>query len=329
VLSLLSTRHAFFAGVKAAGSWAVSFPPPAGIKFHAVLRGSCWLAVDGVHGWREMQAGDSYLIQPCRAYTLASAPEVAPQDGPKLFSTAKNHVLALGSADEFFLVGGRFDISDDVWPMLGGLPPLAILGGSTPQADVLQWSLNRLGQEMEQPTAGTALVIQSLAHMMLVQFLRLYLASDSPLAAGWLRALSDDAVRPAMQAIHANPERRWTVEALADLAGLSRSTFAERFKRVMAMGPLEYVLRWRMLLAAQDLRTGGRTVASIAERLGYESDSAFSNAFKRVMSCSPTQYRQAQANGEAAGSVPSSHGSSWGSHPRVDNQTEVAHDRER
>ena len=79
VLSLLGTRHSFFAGVKAAGSWAVRFPPPVGIKFHAVLSGSCWLAVDGVPGWHEVQAGDSYLISRPGTYTLASHPDVEPR----------------------------------------------------------------------------------------------------------------------------------------------------------------------------------------------------------------------------------------------------------
>ncbi|RZL36083.1 MAG: AraC family transcriptional regulator [Rubrivivax sp.] len=293
-LSLLNTEHSFFAGVKASGPWAVRFPPPPGIKFHAVLQGACWLAIDGVQGWREVRAGDSYLITCAHAYTLASHPGVAPLDGPAVFQSARNNMLALGAADEFFLVGGRFDFSDDLSLLLGSLPPLAMLDRSTPEAEVLQWSLKRLGQEMSQPTAGTALVVQNLAHLMLVQFLRLYLASDAPVAAGWLRALSDAALRPAVEAVHAGPQKRWTVEALAGCAGMSRSTFAQRFKQAMGMGPLQYVLRWRMLLAARDLRRDDRTVSSIAERLGYDSDSAFSSAFKRVMSCSPSRYREQQ-----------------------------------
>jgi len=295
VLSLLSTRHSFFAGVRAGGAWAVRFPPPAGLKFHAVLQGSCWLSIDGVQGWREVQAGDCYLITRPHAYTLASHPGVAPLDGPAVFATAVNGVLTLGAGDEFFLVGGRFDFSDDVGLLLAGLPPLVLLDRSTPQAEVLQWSLQLLGQELSQPGAGTALVIQNLAHMMLVQFLRLYLASEAPISPGWLSAQADATVRPAVQAIHAHPQRRWTVESLAGFASVSRSTFAQRFKQAMGMAPLEYVLRWRMLLAARELRQADATISSIAERLGYDSDSAFSSAFKRVMSCSPKRYREQQA----------------------------------
>ncbi|KQV49515.1 AraC family transcriptional regulator [Pelomonas sp. Root1217] len=294
VLSLLNTEHSFFAGVKAAGSWAVRFPPPEGFKFHAVLQGACWLAVDGVPGWREVRAGDCYLITRRSGYTLASHPDVTPLDGPGVFAGATNNVLELGAGDEFFLIGGRFDFRDDLSLLLGSLPPLALLPGSTPQAEVLQWSLQRLGEEMSQPSPGTALVVQNLAHLMLVQFLRLYLTAE-PMGPGWLRVLGDDTLRPAVQAIHTNPERRWTVETLARLAAVSRSTFAQRFKQAMGMGPLEYVLRWRMLLAARELRQADCSVSSVAERLGYDSDSAFSKAFKRVMACSPSRYRQQQA----------------------------------
>ncbi|MEX0633789.1 helix-turn-helix transcriptional regulator [Serratia ureilytica] len=73
------------------------------------------------------------------------------------------------------------------------------------------------------------------------------------------------------------------------------STLALRFKQKAGMAPLEYVSRWRMLLAARALRTGGEPISAIAQRLGYDSDSAFSHAFKRVMACSPRDYRRAQA----------------------------------
>ena len=90
-------------------------------------------------------------------------------------------------------------------------------------------------------------------------------------------------------------DSRAMTRALAAVAGVSRSTFALRFKRKVGVAPLEYLLRWRMQLAARDLRTRGGTISSIAESLGYDSDSAFSNAFKRVVACSPRAYRERHA----------------------------------
>jgi AraC-like DNA-binding protein len=101
-----------------------------------------------------------------------------------------------------------------------------------------------------------------------------------------------------MGAIHDDPARRWTVEALAAMAGMSRSSFALRFKDKVGSAPMEYLARWRMLLAGDRLEHSGDPISVIARTLGYESESAFSTAFKRAMGCSPGQYgrgRQAAA----------------------------------
>nr|WP_235862416.1 AraC family transcriptional regulator [Pseudomonas kilonensis] len=95
--------------------------------------------------------------------------------------------------------------------------------------------------------------------------------------------------------LHADPARSWTVENLAKIAGVSRSTFALRFKQKSGVTPLEYVLRWRMQLATRLLKTNHTTISSIAQKLGYDSDSAFSHAFKRIMTCSPREYRESSS----------------------------------
>jgi AraC-like DNA-binding protein len=95
--------------------------------------------------------------------------------------------------------------------------------------------------------------------------------------------------------MHGAPAQRWTVDALASAVGLSRSTFAGRFKSAVGVAPLDYLLRWRMRLAARELRGGRKTASAVALSLslGYESESAFSHAFKRVMGVAPMQFRGA------------------------------------
>ena len=100
----------------------------------------------------------------------------------------------------------------------------------------------------------------------------------------------------AITAMHADPAHRWTLQELAERAGMSRSTFALRFKATVGDSPLEYLTRWRMLLAGDRLVNSGDPVSTIALSLGYESESAFSTAFKRVMGSSPRQYSR---NGHA------------------------------
>jgi AraC-like DNA-binding protein len=128
--------------------------------------------------------------------------------------------------------------------------------------------------------------------MMLVQALRLHLAEGLRGGVGWLFALADKQIGAAISALHDDPARRWTVQALAKRAGMSRSTFAVKFKQTVGSSPLEYLTRWRMLLAGDRLTNSSEPISVIAPSLGYESESAFSTAFKRVMGCSPRQYSQ-------------------------------------
>ncbi|HEY8013887.1 MAG TPA: AraC family transcriptional regulator, partial [Dongiaceae bacterium] len=118
----------------------------------------------------------------------------------------------------------------------------------------------------------------------------LHLAEGANGGVGWLFALADKQMGAAISAMHADPGYGWTLQALAARAGMSRSTFALKFKEAVGKAPLEYLARWRMLLAGDRLANSSDPVSVIALSLGYESESAFSTAFKRVMGCSPRQY---------------------------------------
>ncbi|ODN71683.1 Exoenzyme S synthesis regulatory protein ExsA [Methylobrevis pamukkalensis] len=126
--------------------------------------------------------------------------------------------------------------------------------------------------------------------MMLVQALRLHLREGTPTRVGWLAALANGQMSRALAAIHADPARRWALQDLAATAGMSRSTFALRFRETVGETPMDYIARWRMLLAADRLSNTDEPLTAIALSLGYESESAFSTAFKRVIGCSPREH---------------------------------------
>lgn len=97
----------------------------------------------------------------------------------------------------------------------------------------------------------------------------------------FLAALEDEKLSRALTQIHGEPEKKWTLEEMARVAGMSRSIFAERFNALMKVPPAEYLTRWRMLRAKAALDTGKETIARIAAMTGYRSEAAFSTAFKR------------------------------------------------
>lgn len=291
-LSQVSARSAVFAGLKAGGPWAIDFPAPDGIKFNAVLEGECWLRVEGLPAPMRVRAGDGFLLPRGRAFSLCSHLDLPAVPADTVYHLAVDGIARCGSGKDFFLIGGRFDFAEQAAFLFDGLPAAVLIEGGSQQACVLQWALQRMAHELGHPALGGALVIQHLGHLMLVQALRLYLMQDAAVAPSGLRAMGDPRIGASLHAIHADPAHPWTVERLARIAGMSRSSFALRFKRTSGLAPLEYVSRWRMHKAMKALRTTQAAVSTIGQQLGYASDSAFSHAFKRLLNCSPLQYRQ-------------------------------------
>lgn len=291
VLSTLQPRSALFAGLQAGRDWALSFPPPEGIKFNAVVEGRCWLSVAGLADAVALDAGDCFLLTQPLAFALASDPRLPTTPAAPLYAVAPAGIARHGSADAFFLVGGRFTFATNARLLFEGLPPVIVIRQDSEPASLLRWALPLLARELAQPAPGSELTVQQLGQLMLVQALRLHLGDTQQSFPNWLRVLADSQLAPAIQAIHADPARRWTVAELAATARMSRSTLALKFKLSAGLGPLEYLTRWRMLLATTALTHGQQTISAIAAQLGYLSDSAFSHAFRRVLGQSPRAYR--------------------------------------
>jgi AraC-like DNA-binding protein len=290
-LLLLKPRSYRAGGFDAGGEWSIRFPEAGGIKCYAVVSGECWLAVDGVPEAARLQPGDCFLLPRGRPFRLASDMNLAPVDSATIYTNVPDGgITTLNGGGNFFSVGGRFTLASNHADMLlGVLPPIVHIQKDSDKA-ALRWSMERMIQELREQQPGCLLIAQHLAHMMLVQALRLHLAEGLKGGVGWLFALADKQMGAAITSIHADPAHRWTLQELAGRAGMSRSTFALKFKETVGTSPMEYVTRWRMLLAGDRLEGSGDSISAIAISLGYESESAFSTAFKRVMGCSPRQY---------------------------------------
>lgn len=293
VLSLLKPCTYVAGGFDAGGEWSVRFGAHDGIKCYAVVSGECWLAVEGVSDPVLLKAGDCFLLPKGWPFRLATDLSLSPVDA---FTALKakggkgTGRIATFNGGGRCVVGGHFGFAGNhAGILLGVLPPIVHLKTESDKA-TLRWSLERMMQELRDPQPGGSLVAQQLATMLLVQALRLYLSEGANRGVGWLFALADKQISAAVSSIHEDPAHRWTVEKLAQCAGMSRSTFALRFKETVGESPMEYLTRWRMLKAAERLAHSDDSIAEIALALGYESESAFSTAFKRVMGCSPRQY---------------------------------------
>jgi AraC-like DNA-binding protein len=301
VLSLLKPRNYMSGGVDMGGEWSVRFGQHEGIKCYALVSGHCWLSVEGVPEPVRLEPGDCFLLPRGRPFVLASDPALTPVDAFSLFQFPLNGAIrTVNGGGDCFSVGGHFTLGGkhaDI--LLGVLPPIVHLRKESDRA-TLRWSLERMGQELREPQPGGFLVAQQLANMILVQALRLHLAEGLSGGVGWLFALADKQISAAISAMHSDPTHRWTLQELAGLAGMSRSIFALRFKQTVGTSAMEYLTRWRMLLAGDRLVNSSDPISEIAPSLGYESESAFSTAFKRVMGCSPRQYSRGRSSASSS-----------------------------
>lgn len=295
VLSLLKPHTYVAGGFDLGGEWSVGFEPHNGIKCYALLSGTCSLILDSGSDIVRLEAGDCILLPGGRRFHLTNDPALSPTPFDQLHSVEwRGGIATVAGGGEALILGGHFAFAGahaDV--LLGAMPPVAHLRDDSDRAE-LRWALERMRRELTDAQPGGVLVAQHLAHLMLVQALRLYLSGGAGRHVGWLFALADPQLAAAIGAMHAQPGVRWTLEALAKIAGMSRSSFARAFRVTVGTSPIDYLTQWRMLLAGTRLVDGGEPVSVIALSLSYESEAAFSTAFKREMGCSPRAFARSK-----------------------------------
>ena len=291
VLTLLKPQSYSSGGFAVSGELAIDFPKHEGIKCYAVLAGQCWLVVEGVPEPVLLNAGDCFLLPRGLPFRLATDLSLEPVNYTVALASLGMRREDPGAADDArYIVGGHFLLTGGHAEMLlQALPPIVHIRRESDKA-TMRWSLERMREELRNPQPGGSLITQQLAYMMLVQALRLHLTDAASVGRGWLSALSDKHMSIAIASMHNDPARAWTLQLLAERVGLSRSVFALRFRDTVGTTPMEYLTRWRMLLAADRLKNSSDGLAAIAQSLGYDSESAFGKAFRRVMGCSPRQH---------------------------------------
>lgn len=294
ILKLTQARSLLTGGFSAGGPWAVRFPAPDKIKFFAVVKGSCWVRLEGQPEPVRFETGDVGLLSAHRWSILSSDLETEPVDAMEIFSRAGRSTALIGDGSEFAHIGGHVLLDPVSGPLLlDVLPPWIHVRASSPQAAISGWLLDQLVAERAAGQPGSQLASAQLSQLLFIQILRAHLATSGPLDAGWLRALSDARIAPALRLMHGDPARSWHLEDLAQACAMSRTTFATCFKAVAGVAPLTYLTDWRMRLAERALADDLTPVSVVAQTLGYASESAFSHAFKRVTGRSPKACRTA------------------------------------
>ncbi len=277
---------------------AKSLPEGTGslVVFHIVAEGHCWMSLeDGVR--HELFAGDVVVlpygdVQTWGSYEPAEPIEIATLMPPRPW-TELPHLRYGGAGDETRMVCGYLRGDAILFdPVLRALPSMFVV--RPPAGPAATWLLATIEYAMTgtPPGPDSGRADQRLVESLFSEMLRLYLEDlgESSLT-GWLAALRDPVVGPALSLLHADPAHPWTVAELTRAVAVSRTVLVDGFVRLLGRPPIRYLTEWRLNLASGLLRTTDAGVAEVAQQVGYTSEEAFSRAFKRAFGQAPAHWR--------------------------------------
>ena len=312
VLTAVRLKGAVFFDVEASVPWVAEALPAKAtasailpdaehvMEYHVITGGSCWASVIG-HDLPPIQllAGDVVAFPQGDAHILSSAPGMRGDPGPDP-SVVPGEIAQLpvmlnidgGGSERAHLVCGFLGCDSRPFnPLIEALPPMMHIRSSGAAHGSWLKEFTRFAvMEAGEKRMGGSSILSKLGELMFAELVRRYVESLPEESRGWLGGVRDRHVGRALNLIHAAPSRPWTLEELAKEAGLSRSSFAERFAGYVGMPPIQYLQKWRLQIAASRLMDGA-SISTIAADIGYESEAAFSRAFKRVIGASPADWR--------------------------------------
>jgi AraC-like DNA-binding protein len=281
---LLRLRASVFLHSHFCESWAVDISAFTTATFHVIAGGKCWLHLPGQAESVALKAGD-LVICPRNAPHIVSNDSKFPDDSVPRNQPASGPVDGPSTA----LICGYFEFVQQRWnPLLDALPEHVVIPTEGKKGSGLDSLINYMVLETQMGNPGSNVVIDRLSDVLFIQAVRTYMEQQKE-QSGYLAALVDPKIGKALAQFHSSIGDEWSVQMLADSAGMSRSAFADAFAGLVGMTPMQYVTGWRMHFAYDQLVT---TLQSIAA-CGYKSESSFSKVFKKQFDVGPGAVRQA------------------------------------
>jgi AraC-like DNA-binding protein len=273
------------------GAWALDSTGASSAVFHLIGRGQAWVHRERQREPLIVRGGDLVMFPHADWHQLSGTPKRQP--GLRLAAT--------GSGPFTTVLCGMVEFATrEMNPIIQALPRMIVVRSEDQSTSAELHALARLMLvEYEAGAVGRQGILDRFAEVMFVLVLRHYMQHAAELK-GFLAVFKDERIVRALAALHGSPGADWQVETLAREASMSRTVFAERFAGLVGQTPMQYLARWRMYLADEMLRARRLSVAQVAERLGYQTESAFRRAFRRVRGVGPGEVRRSVRPGSNA-----------------------------
>lgn len=276
--------------------WGIALPALDNcMMFHVVIEGAVQLSVASENV--ELQSGDFILLPRGEGHTLSDGCTsfyTQLQDLPiELVSERFERLKFGGQGDKSVLLCGAITFQHPLTlRLLGVLPDKIVIKAGSNSSKEVNTLTDLLRNETVKADMGANGTISRLADLLVITALREYLDVQKVGEFGWIGALENTRIAKAIQLVHESPSKHWSLEQLASEVGMSRTSFAVEFKKLVGNSPMDYLTEWRMSLAYSDLQNTKASILAIALDYGYQSESAFSRAFKKITGSSPGLIRK-------------------------------------
>lgn len=274
------------------------------IPFHIMLRGRCWVeSIDSDDPAVQFSEGDIVLYPHGHGHIFVT--NRGDRLPPKLDAYRRDGGQTLpimmdlggeGPPALRFVCGYLACDKAAFNPLLEALPS-QVLAKRPPEGNHIEVDLihSALG-ESDSYRSGSETVLARLSELLFIRVLRRYIEQLPEQSVGWLAGLRDPNISRALQLMHGDPARDWTLEELARESGMSRAIFADRFAKCLGETPMRYLAKWRMQLAGNLLDRPDATIEDVAAKIGYRSEAAFNRAFKSIVGKPPGAWRRSRVN---------------------------------
>lgn len=264
------------------------------VTFVLVRTGHATLKLESQPDPISLSAGDVFILFNSDPYILVDAEESEVVDCGVVADRRVGNTIYFGGGGALTtFISGSFAIDpQEAGPILSVLPVFLHLRLEQVQSQAFQAVLELLSLELARPGLASEVAVSRLYDLLFVFAIRAFADSDALPDGGWLAAVSDKHLGRAAKAMHARMEQPWTLQTLAEEAGMSRTAFATKFKATVGQTPLDYLTHWRMHRAGLLIRRGSHSLLEAARAVGYDSESSFSRVFKRTTGVSPGSFKR-------------------------------------